>query len=116
MPHLTMEYSSNLIEKETLTTLFENCHDLLAEKLPTERRSCVSRAIECSQYHIGEGKGNSSFIHINLKVKSGRTFEVLKDTAEALLAAVRAHCARSVNQLNLKVTLEMIELDKMYFS
>ncbi len=116
MPHLVLEHSSNLVEKKTLVELFEKCHGLLTEKLPTERKSCVSRAIECQQYYIGEGQSDLAFIHVTLKVKAGRTFDVLKETAEALLAAIKAHCTASVNQLNLKVTLEIIELQKTYFS
>lgn len=116
MPHLVLEYSSNLIEKKTLTVLFEKCHGLLAEKLPTERKSCVSRAVECQQYYIGEGQSDLAFIHVTLKVKAGRTFEVLKETAEALLTAIKMHCNESVNQFNLKVTVEIIELQKTYFS
>lgn len=116
MPHLVLEYSSNLLEKKSLVTLFEKCHGLLAEKLSTERKSCVSRAIECQQYSIGEGHSDLAFIHVTLKVKAGRTFEVLKETAEALLLAIKAHCIESVNQMNLKVTVEIIELQKTYFS
>ncbi len=116
MPHLVLEYSSNLVEKKSLSDLFKKCHDLLAEKLPTERKSCISKAIECQQYYIGEGQSDLAFIHVTLKVKAGRTFEVLKQTAEALLAAIKMHCNASVKQLNLKATVEIIELQKTYFS
>ncbi len=115
MPHLILEYSSNVLEKNTFPKLFEKCHILLAEKLPTERKSCVSRAIECNQYCVGEGQPNGAFIHVSLKVKAGRTFEVLQKTSDALLAAIKAHCSESFKQLNLKVSLEIRELEKTYF-
>ena len=92
MPHLILEHSANLLEKKTWPALFEKCHTLFAETLPTERKSCVSRAIEYDQYYVGEGKPNGAFVHVTLKVKAGRTPEVLKRTGEAVLAAVKEHC------------------------
>ena len=116
MPHLILEHSANVLEKETFLTLFEKCHHLLAETLPTERKSCVSRAIEYDQYYVGEGRPNSAFIHVAVKVKAGRTAEVLKKTGEALLAAVKEHCLASSKQLLLKVSVEIVELGENYFS
>ena len=102
MPHLVLEHSSNLIEKKTFSVLFEKCHTLLTETLPTERKSCVSRAMECDQYYVGEGNPNGAFIHVTLKVKAGRTADVLKRTGEAVLAVLKEHCAESSKQLALE--------------
>lgn len=116
MPHLILEYSANVLEDDSFGELFEKCHGLLADSLPTERKSCVSRAIECTQYCVGEGRGDSAFIHVNLKVKAGRTFEVLKKTAEVILEAIKSHCHESMQQLNLKITMEVNELTDNYFT
>jgi 5-carboxymethyl-2-hydroxymuconate isomerase len=116
MPHLVLEYSANLLEKATLPALFKKCHTLLADMLPTEVRSCISRAVEYDQYHIGEGQPNKAFIHVNLKVKAGRTFEVLQKTSESLLKAIKEHCMESYQQKSLQISLEVIELPYTYFS
>lgn len=116
MPHLSLEHSANLLEKTRLVDLFKKCHILLAEYLPTDMNSCVSRAIECDQYYIGEGQPNRAFIHVSLKVKAGRTFETLQKTSEALLTAISEYCVESHRQLNLKISLDVVELQNNYFS
>lgn len=116
MPHLSLEYSANLLEKTHLLDLLKKCNILLAEHLPTDINSCVSRTIECDQYYIGEGQSNSAFIHISLKVKSGRTFATLQKTCAALLAVIREYCQESYRQLNLKISIDIVELQNNYFS
>jgi len=116
MPHLILEYSSNLLEKTTLSGVFKKCHVILAEMLPTEINSCISRAIESDQYYIGEGQPNRAFIHVSLRLKTGRTFETLQKTSENILMAIKEYCEESSEKLNLHISLEVIELGKTYFS
>lgn len=115
MPHLVLEYSSNLLEKRTLSGVFKKCHAILAEMLPTEVNSCISRAIEFDQYYIGEGQLNKAFIHVRLRLKTGRTFETLQKASESLLMAIKEYCKESGEKLNLQISLEVIELQKTYF-
>jgi 5-carboxymethyl-2-hydroxymuconate isomerase len=115
MPHLILEHSSNLIEKTALPSLFKKCHVLLAEMLPTEVKSCVSRAIECDRFCVGEGQGQNAFIHVSLRVKAGRTFETLQKTGESLAAMIKEYCVESGKQFNLQISVEIIELQKTYF-
>lgn len=115
MPHLILEYSSNLLEKTTLSGVFKKCHVILTEMLPTEVNSCISRAVEFGQYYIGEGQSDKAFIHVSLRLKAGRTFKTLQRTSESLLAAITDYCKESSEKLNLQISLEVIELQKTYF-
>lgn len=116
MPHFTLEYSQNIIEKDgVFTELFKKSHVLLAEMLPTQVNSCVSRAVPVEMYYLGDGQGRNVFIHGTLKVKAGRTQDTLKKTGEKLLALIKAHFPKTCEHLNTKISLELIELPETYF-
>ncbi len=115
MPHLTVEFTSNIFEKDTLKPLFQECHALLAEMLPTKISSCQSRASEYVSYYIGEGEKNNAFVHVILKILPGRTPEILKKVGESLIELFTQYFERSATELNLKISLEIIELKTLYF-
>jgi 5-carboxymethyl-2-hydroxymuconate isomerase len=116
MPHFTLEYSQNIIEKNNVfTELFKKSHALLTEMLPTQMNSCMSRAVPQEIYYIGDGRGGTVFIHGTLKVKPGRTQETLKKTGEALLVLIKGYFPESCRRLNARVSLELIELPETYF-
>lgn len=114
MPHLIVEFSSNIAEKQQFSSLFAKCHPLLVQGLPTQLSHCKSRAIEYDHYWIGNGDTKNGFIHANLKILPGRTPETLNQVAETLMAVFKAHFAESMRILDLQITLEVSELDSHY--
>lgn len=115
MPQLTLEFSSNIIEKNNLSSLFQECHSILEKILPTDINSCKSRSIECHNYYIGNGEPNNAFIHISLKIMPGRSFDTLKNTGDNMMAILKNYFSTSLKKLNLQITLEIMELQKTYF-
>ena len=114
LPQFTLEFSSNIIEKNDMQTLFQSCHNILANILSTEIENCKSRAIECSNFYIGEMNTKSAFIHATLKVMPGRTKEKLAEVADAIMQTLAAHFAKSLHDLKLQITLELLELPNIY--
>lgn len=114
MPHLVLEYSSNVIEKDNLSRLLLECHNILAQSLPAKIESCKSRAIECTTYCVGDGNPANAFVHVSLAIMAGRTLETLKATADKLMEIYRNYFDRSLQQLNLQITIEISELAKTY--
>jgi len=115
MPQLTLEFSSNLLEKNNLTNLFKQCHTILSETLPTQLSSCKSRAIKCKRYVVGDGHPDNAFVHINLKVLPGRTLEKRNILGEKIMETLKQFFSDSINKLNLQITLEIMELQPTYF-
>jgi 5-carboxymethyl-2-hydroxymuconate isomerase len=118
MPHLIMEYSSNLIEKNNLTDLFAKINPLLAETLGTDISGCKCRGLEYADYHIGMGdaeKAEQAFVHIELKVLRGRDPGTLHDIGIQLMDVSRDFLAESFKKLYLQMTLEIVELSPQYF-
>lgn len=114
MPHLTLEFSSNTLERN-FSKLFAECHSILVNTLPTELASCKSRAIEAYASHLGDGNKNNAFVHLNLKIMAGRSLETRKQAGDNLLAALKTHFAGSMHALNLQITIEIMELEDTYF-
>ena len=85
MPQLILEYSSNILEKDSFEALFKKCHELLVKVLPTELATCKSRAIECDTYYIGDGSPKNAFVYVIIEVMPGRSQETLKPTVAGRL-------------------------------
>lgn len=115
MPHLVLEFSSNIIEKNNIQSLFKNCHSILEMMLPTNLISCKSRSIECNIFYIGDGQPKNAFVHLTLKVMPGRSPDTLKTLGDAIMNLLRSHFTESLKHLNLQITLEIIKLQKTYF-
>lgn len=115
MPHLILEYSNNISEKPEFTALFRTLHTLLETQLPTALSNCKSRAIQHSQYHVGNGDPQNAFIHLEVKVLPGRTPEHLEKIGTQLFETLKAHFVNSTAQKNLQLTVELTTLSRCYF-
>ncbi len=91
MPQLTLEFSPTVVEKEDMIGLFQKCHEILVQTLPTELGSCKSRAFETPIFYIGDGDPNNAFVHVSLKSMPGRTVETLTQAGENLMKLFKTH-------------------------
>jgi 5-carboxymethyl-2-hydroxymuconate isomerase len=115
MPHLTLEYSSNVLEKSNLNQLFAELTRLIAENLPTDITGCKCRAIELTDYYIGDGEENQAFVHIGLKVLRGRDADTLRAVGTKMMEATRTYFTESFKKFSTQLTLEVMELAPYYF-
>ncbi|MDA0901870.1 MAG: 5-carboxymethyl-2-hydroxymuconate Delta-isomerase [Proteobacteria bacterium] len=110
MPHLILEYSSNIIEKDDFNAFFKEAHEILVEKISANIDACKSRAIKHEHYYLGDGNVNNAFIHLSLKIMSGRSQSALDAVSAALIALTQKHFSNSAKSLNLKISLEVSDL------
>ncbi len=115
MPQLILEYSANIIEKDNISTLLASINKLLSEQLPTEIRNCKSRALAYSSFCIGDGNPQNAFVHLNLKIKAGRSRELLNILGNQIIEILKKYFSNSISKLNLEITLEIDELQDSYF-
>jgi 5-carboxymethyl-2-hydroxymuconate isomerase len=116
MPYVTLEYSENICEKNTIKDLFSEIHLMLVEQLPTKLLSCKSRAIEYQTYFLGDGNTPNAFVHVELRVMKGRTVETLNKVADHFMNMLRKHFTQSGQSFELEVSLEITELSDTYYS
>lgn len=118
MPHLILECSDNIIEgNHQLLNILHDCQQILVENLPTSLESCKSRVVRHQDYLLGNGDGQNAFIHLEVKVLTGRSEELLKQLAEKLKAYILAHLSESqASDLKLKLSVEIVELSSIYIN
>ena len=114
MPQLTLEYTSNIFEKNDIQSLFKKIHHALTEMLPTEISQCKSKAIECTDFFIGDGDKKGAFVHVTLNIKSGRTQQTQETVTAAIMQILKNHFNKSLRELQLQITLELHDLPPIY--
>lgn len=113
MPHLTLEYTSNLPLFKAADTLMAMNKALLASG-EFEELDIKSRAIRLETYLVGtqvsHHPDNQAFVHAKLALLSGRSAPVKQALSAALLAVLEQSSAWSKTQsVQLCVELQDIE-------
>ena len=111
MPHMFVEYSSNL------NGLNE---DLLLEKLnaavcanPTvsDEADVKTRIHALNQYRIGLHPANRAFVHVQLNLMAGRTPEIKKQLSDAIAAVLKAH-VQAPDTLKVQLSVDICDMDR----
>ncbi|MGH8780873.1 5-carboxymethyl-2-hydroxymuconate Delta-isomerase [Paraburkholderia sp.] len=117
MPHLTLEYSSNLADEDSIRRLCEK----LTRCLDAQRDGDAHvyplggirvRALRCEQYFIADGRPDAAFLHANLKIGSGRSESVKKATGDALFELIKQHFATEFDAQGLALSMEISEFSE----
>ena len=109
MPHLTVEYSSNLPlqAKELLLQI----NTSLVETRHFQEVDIKSRAIRFDDVVIGTAPAERAFLHAKLAILKGRSVEVKRELSERVLTVIQA--AQVWPQgLDVQLCVEIIEIDK----
>lgn len=116
MPHLILEYTENIKEKIKFPELFVQLHQIIVEVATASLESCKSRAIKHKHFFIGSGDPKNAFIHVHIDLGEGRPLSVRKELGEKILTALEKHFSKSLEELNLQISVEPRELlEGLYF-
>lgn len=109
MPHLTVEYSSNLSlqARELLLQINES----LAETGHFKEVDIKSRAFRFDDVVIGTAPAARAFLHARLVILKGRSTEVKRELSERVLAVIQAAQAWPQG-LDVQLCVEVLEIDK----
>lgn len=113
MPHLTLDYAANIIENTDLKQFLQKAQVILVETLPADSKSFKSRALAADDYVVGDGLHRAGFVHLHVKVKSGRTQDTLDKAAQQLLSLMKDVFKRSYP---VSISVEVQELAPAYFT
>lgn len=110
MPHLILEYTSNLGNSEISHTLIA-LHGVLLDSGYFEGTDIKSRAIPLDTFLVGHSGDSAAFAHVTLKLLSGRTPEVRHRLAQALLQSL-CKVLQSESGPPMQLTVEVCELER----
>jgi len=112
MPHLTLEYTANLKERAPDPDLLLSLHRLLESVAGIKIGNCKSRWRRLEEWLVGDGKGESAFVHLDLRFLEGRPLSVKQAVGAGAMELLRAHFAPASKGLDLQITVEVGDIRK----
>lgn len=115
MPHLILEYSSNLKTKPS-KELLSRLHESLPALGPFELHSIKSRILEHQVYCVADGDPDAGFVHLELRILSGRAPEIKQRVSKGLAEILKDFFAADLSARRMSVTVEIRDLDAECYS
>ena len=110
MPHLTLEYTSNLTRFDASGALLHLNQILAASGHFKSELDIKSRAIRLDTFRIGTSSEERAFVAVRLAVLSGRTEQVKRELSEMLLAALEG-IDIGATKCHLQLSVEVLDMD-----
>lgn len=111
MPHLIVEYSSNLApfpEREALADL--NTAVCASPEVQVEA-DLKTRFVSHTSFCVGTASDPRGFVHAQLRLLSGRSEQAKQDLAERIAKALRRHTPRPQGML-VQMSVEIVDMDR----
>ena len=116
MPHLTLEYSSNLPAPMEHQVLFEELHAAVERSGAFRLAEIKSRAIAHDTFRVGGGDPGSVFVHLTVAILSGRELAFRRQLSADLLAILRRRFAQAWAERPCDVTVDIREMQRETYS
>jgi 5-carboxymethyl-2-hydroxymuconate isomerase len=112
MPHLTLEYTSNLDGNPPTPELLLAIHTLLEAVAGIRADNCKSRWHRLEDWVMGRGDSATAFVHLDLRFLEGRAPEVQQAVGEGALEILKAHFLAGARPMEIQITVEIREIRK----
>lgn len=112
MPHITVEYSSNLDRRISMRDVIEGIHAAVLANGAFETGGVRTRAISQDLYVVADGDPGNGFIHVDMRIAPGRSAETRKQVAQSILDVLRDHTKEVMQQYGLGLSVEIREIDQ----
>jgi len=106
MPHIMLETAGDFISEEDINPLLLSLHKLVSDIAEADINSCKSRLVQHQQYCIGEGKKDSHFLHLTIKLLTGRTTEQLDTLGDAAFKLLKLKFGALSHNIDITVLVE----------
>lgn len=110
MPHITLEFSSNLPEPASIQTLLGEIHSLTHQVTGVNLENCKSRCYRASDFRVGAGNAEAGFVHLEVRFIEGRSKEIKKTLATELNTVLRNHFDEACQTPEVQVTVEVSDI------
>ncbi len=111
MPHVHIEYSSNLEGVAKIGGLCEAIRQAAVKIDAFPLAGVRVRAIAVDHYAIADGNPKHGFVDISVRLREGRSFDVKKDAIERVFEAARAYLAPTMTQHSIALSAEIRDID-----
>ena len=114
MPHLTLEYTSNLSDLDPKQVLVALNHALVASG-QFEEFDIKSRALPLDTYLVGTTDERRAFVHAKLALLSGRSAQTKNELSGAMLQVLRVAC-KGRGGCSVQLCAEIIDIDRASYA
>jgi len=111
MPHLAIEYSSNLEDVVDVSAFCDCLRQTAVEIEAFPLAGIRVRAFATDHYSIADGNPDHGFIDISVRLRGGRSLDVRKAATEKLFEAAKAFLAAVMASRSIALSLEMRDID-----
>ena len=111
MPHLTIEYSSNLDALSDIPGLCLALHRAMLQTGLFELGAIRVRALRCTDYAIADLLAENSFADLRLRIGASRSPDEKQNAGAAIFATATAHFAALFDTPHFALSLDIIEID-----
>ncbi len=110
MPHITIEYSSNVAEHHDIDALVETVHQAALQHGLPALPGLRTRAVARDHYRIADGDPNFAFVVIHCRIAPGRPQEAKTTFLEQVLAAAETRLDDEDDTLVVAWAIEITEM------
>lgn len=110
MPHFIVECTENIREQADLPGLFATVNEALAATGIFPLGGIRSRAHWVDTWQMADGKHDYAFVHMTLKIGTGRSLESRQQVGEMLFTLIKSHFAGLMAAHYLALSFEIEEL------
>jgi 5-carboxymethyl-2-hydroxymuconate isomerase len=115
MPHCVILYTPNVEAKTDMTALCRALADTMLTILDESGKQVFPTggtrvlAYPAAHYAVADGKGDYSFVYVNVRMGAGRSDAVKKKAGDTLLETVKRHFAPVFDSALIGITLQIDE-------
>jgi 5-carboxymethyl-2-hydroxymuconate isomerase len=111
MPHILVEYSSNLAPQVEVAGLIGALHGAVVESGLFEPAAVRTRALPRDLYLVADGAPDNVFLHITARIRAGRSIENRRSLGESLLEAAKTAISALPPSTPIALSVEVHEID-----
>ncbi|KQV41357.1 5-carboxymethyl-2-hydroxymuconate Delta-isomerase [Rhizobium sp. Root1204] len=114
MPHLIIQYSSNLEHQIDFTALCKTVNEAIVDTGLFETGAVRVRASSAHHFAIADGAPENGFVDMNFRIGTGRSEEEKKRAGEMIFAAAEKLLPRFFETPHFALSLEIREIDPVF--
>lgn len=111
MPHFIFEYSRNLADRLDIQGLCDATLDAALETGMFEIGGVRVRATACDHYAIADRMAENAFLHLTVRIGTGRAQDDVRRAGDAVFGAVTDYCASLFDTPHFALSMEVKEID-----
>lgn len=115
MPILNFEYSNNVQFDFDLKMLCQTIFPHIANLIDTKLENCKAKFTVFDHFYIGKGAKENGFLSLKIHILNGRSNTIKTQLGEYLINQLQKTCQTANKQLNLQISVEVLEIDRKFY-